>query len=124
MRRSHRHLCIGTRRARLRWAMSSHQGTHLQLARRNKIALLNDNFRATFLGGKTVMTAGVNALPIDVKAAAFLKVKTFADFTDGNDPYGEHDFGSFVIGNERFFWKIDYYDHDLTCGSEDPGDPD
>ncbi len=104
--------------------MSSHQGTHLQLARRNKIALLNDNFRATFLGGKTVMTAGVNALPIDVKAAAFLKVKTFADFTDGNDPYGEHDFGSFVIGNERFFWKIDYYDHDLTCGSEDPGDPD
>ena len=101
----------------------STQSDELRGARSSAIALLNDNFRATFLGGKTVMTAGVNALPIDVKAAAFLKVKNFADFTDDNDPYGEHDFGAFDHTGIRFLWKIDYFDRSLTFGSEDPADP-
>jgi hypothetical protein len=30
-----------------------------------------------------------------------------------NDPYGEHDFGSFELAGEKFFWKIDYYDFAL-----------
>ena len=41
------------------------------------------------------LTAGVGALPSDVKAMAIRKVATFADFTSDNDPTGEHDFGSF-----------------------------
>ena len=51
------------------------------------------------------------------------KVRGFEDFEDGDDPYGEHDFGAFDHGGRKIFWKIDYYDSSLTRGSEDPGDP-
>jgi hypothetical protein len=88
------------------------------------IRVLNDNFRSTFIGGQVVMTAGVSELPIDVKANILLKVKSFSAFDGGNDPHGEHDFGSFEVGEETFFWKIDYYDSDCRYGSEDAGDPD
>ena len=36
---------------------------------------------------------------------------------------GEHDFGSFTVGEEQLFWKIDYYDLSLEFGSNDPADP-
>jgi len=89
----------------------------------NKIALLNDLFRNTFLGGRIVITSAVNALPLDVKSLMFLKTKDFKDFNEENDPYGEHDFGSFEIGADKFFWKIEYYDPEMIQGSEDPADP-
>ena len=88
-----------------------------------KIRVLNDNFRTTFIGGQLYLTIGVAEMPIDVKAQALLLVKTFKDFTGGNDPHGEHDFGSFEVAGEKFFWKIDYYDLDRRYGSEDPSDP-
>ena len=40
-----------------------------------------------------------------------------------NDPYGEHDFGSFRYAGETIFWKFDYYDVDLQMHSPDPSDP-
>ncbi len=89
----------------------------------NKIALLNDAFRQTFSGGKVVMTASVYALPDMVKAHALVKVASFNEFTEDNDPYAEHDFGSFEFVGRKFFWKIEYYDKELRCGSEDPADP-
>lgn len=89
----------------------------------NKIAVLNDAFRKTFSGGKVMMTAGVDALPDMVKCGALHEVATFNAFNEDNDPYGEHDFGSFELCSRKFFWKIDYYDKELLCGSEDPGDP-
>ena len=46
-----------------------------------------------------------------------------ADFTEDNDPHKEHDFGAFEHEEQRFFWKIDYYDRDMIFGSEDPADP-
>ena len=39
-------------------------------------------------------------------------VRWFDAFTPDNDPYGEHDFGSFSYAGETFFWKWDYYDVD------------
>ena len=73
-------------------------------------------------GGQVVLTAGVAALPGDVKAVVIRKVATFSEFTPDNDPHGEHDFGSFEFAGRKFFWKIDYYDPTLQLGSEDPAD--
>jgi hypothetical protein len=89
----------------------------------SKVALLNDAFRRTFSGGTVMMTAGVDALPDMVKAAVLQKVATFEDFTEDNDPHGEHDFGSFEFVGRKFFWKIDYYDKWTEFGSEDPTNP-
>jgi hypothetical protein len=87
-----------------------------------KIAELNDTFRKSFCGGRVVMTANVAALPGRVKVYALLKVSTFEEFNADNDPYGEHDFGSFKLVGRMFFWKIDYYDSSLERGSENPAD--
>ena len=89
----------------------------------NKIARLDDAFRRSFSGGKVMMTSGVDALPDMVKAAVLQRVATFDEFTEDNDPHGEHDFGSFELLGRKFFWKIDAYDRELKDGSEDPSDP-
>ena len=87
------------------------------------ISVLNDNFRTTFLGGRVVMTQGVSQLPLDVQARVLLAVKAFAAFSKSNAPYGEHDFGSFEVQGDTYFWKIDYYDLECRYGAEDPADP-
>lgn len=42
------------------------------------------------------------------------RVRSFNEFDEDNDPYGEHDFGSFVLDGRKLFWKIDYYDQNKT----------
>jgi hypothetical protein len=91
--------------------------------RSDRIRVLNDNFRTTFIGGQVFMTAGVAALPMDVKAHVLIKVQTFDSFDADNDPHGEHDFGAIEVAEERFFWKIDYYAKNMLFRSADPGDP-
>jgi hypothetical protein len=88
-----------------------------------RIAELNDVFRSTLAGGKVVMTAGVDALPSDVKAMLIGKVATFDEFARENDPHGEHDFGEIELSGRTFFWKIDYYDARMEFGSDDPTEP-
>jgi len=88
-----------------------------------RIRDLNDAFRRTFSGGRVMMTCGVDALPDMVKAKVLQLVATFDQFTEDNDPHGEHDFGSFELVDWKFFWKIDYYDQRCELGSEDPSDP-
>jgi hypothetical protein len=51
------------------------------------IARLNDEFRSTFEGGKVLMTASVNALPVELRSAALVTVQAFTVFTKDNDPY-------------------------------------
>src|SRR4051795_9818838 len=87
------------------------------------IRALNDTFRTTLTGGKVLMTAGVNALPSDMKAAVIQRVMTFSEFNEENDPHGEHDFGNFTLAGRKFFWKIDAYDAEMRFGSEDPSEP-
>jgi hypothetical protein len=93
------------------------------LTKTQRIRELNDALRITFTGGKIMLPAGVDALPPEEKAAVLSKVRTFADFSSDNDPHGEHDFGAFELSNQRFFWKVDYYNRSMDGGSEDPADP-
>jgi hypothetical protein len=51
------------------------------------------------------------------------QVRVFDQFTPANDPYGEHDFGSFIHADNTIFWKFDYFDLDMTMHSLDPSDP-
>lgn len=88
-----------------------------------KIRALNDAFRSSMTGGRVMLTAGIDALPLDVKAMVVRRVATFSAFTPDNDPYHEHDFGNFEIGGRKIFWKIDYYDAAMQYGSDDPSDP-
>lgn len=74
------------------------------------IKTLNDNFRKTFTGGQVLLTAGINSKPTDDVANILSMVRNFNKFTPNNDPYGEHDFGSFDYKDDKIFWKIDYYD--------------
>jgi hypothetical protein len=87
------------------------------------IALLNDALRRTFAGGKVVMTSGVAALAEGELAQVLERVRTFDEFTNDNDPRGEHDFGKFQVGGVTYFFKVDYYAPDMERGSEDPADP-
>jgi hypothetical protein len=91
-------------------------------ARVTRIRELNDAFRRAF-AGRIFASDGVAALPDVVRNEAFVRVVTFSDFSENNDPHGEHDFGAFELCGRKFFWKIDYYDAAMEYGSEDPSDP-
>jgi hypothetical protein len=88
-----------------------------------RIRELNDDFRRTFVGGAVMITAGVEAMPDEQRRSLLAKVRAFEDFTEDNDPHGEHDFGAIDEGGVHYFWKIDYYDRDLTMHSDDASDP-
>lgn len=89
------------------------------------IKTLNDNLRKTLIGGRVILTQGVNVkMPRDI-ARILAKVRNFNNFTKANDPYGEHDFGSFDYNGEKIYWKIDYYyDKSNQYLSENPANPD
>lgn len=95
----------------------------MNTARTTKIRDLNDAFRKTLTGGRGFFTDEAAAMGPDFMAAALAAVRSFDTFTTDNDPYGEHDFGCVAVGEERVFWKIDYYDTTLCYGSNDPADP-
>ena len=92
-----------------------------------RIAQLNDAFRRAEPGlpGKTVLTAGIvdllNQQQIPLPKLAQL-VASYDDFTEDNDPHGEHDFGAFEIGGAKCFWKIDTFDPHYEMASDDPMD--
>ncbi|MDF3415787.1 DUF3768 domain-containing protein [Sulfitobacter sp. M57] len=92
-----------------------------------KIAELNDKFRRcdSSVPGMRFLTAGIIELlkRSNVDGDEIIKiVSEFNVFTEGNDPHGEHDFGTFEYLGETCFWKIDAYDNDYSMGSDDPTD--
>lgn len=80
-----------------------------------KIAALNDTFRRSS-PFNVFMTRGVQELPDTM--SLMQAVRDFGRFTEDNDPYGEHDFGSLEWHGEMVFWKIDYYDQALQYGKD------
>jgi hypothetical protein len=82
---------------------------------RTQQAILNDQFRK--LGFGVTITNGAAMLP-DV-IGLMTAIRAYDEFSEDNDPYLEHDFGSLAWHSEKVFWKIDYYDSQLKC-YEDP----
>ena len=90
----------------------------------NDIATLNDNFRKSFIGGEVLLSAGIAAMSSEDKANIVSLIQNFDNFNENNDPYGEHDFGSFDYKGNKIFFKIDYYDLNNQYMSENPANPD
>ena len=88
----------------------------------DKTADLNDQARRSFQGCRVLITRGIAELGDDAVHAILAQVRSYDQFTADNDPYGEHDFGSFHWGEVQVFWKFDYYDLDLQMHSPDPAD--
>jgi hypothetical protein len=88
-----------------------------------RIRALNDRFRRTGVGGRQLITPGINEMGLADMLIIRQMVAQYDDFSEDNDPHGEHDFGCLTYGGEKIFWKIDYYDETLTWGSPDPTDP-
>lgn len=87
----------------------------IDIERAKKIAVLNDELRKASDMEATI-TSGVYDLP--GLHGLLLAVREFDQFTEDNDPYGEHDFGSLEWHGEKVFWKIDYYDQTLEYGKD------
>jgi hypothetical protein len=88
----------------------------------DRIRALNDHARQNFVGCRVVITAGIHALGEASVAAVLRAIQSYDAFSADNDPYGEHDFGSFTHQGHIVFWKISYYDLDLSMHSPDAAD--
>ena len=88
-----------------------------------RIRALNDELRQHLTGGIAVMTPGIAALGLEAVDRIIKTIAVFDDFCHANDPYEEHDFGSFEADGHTIFFKIDYFDKDLKYHSPDPADP-
>jgi hypothetical protein len=71
---------------------------------------LNDALRQNFREGTAVMTIGVAALSAEAVARIVKTIAIYDDFCHANDPYEEHDFGSFEADGHKIFFKIDLYE--------------
>jgi len=88
-----------------------------------RIRALNDEMRWKLTGGLAVMTPGIAALGPEAVESIVKTIAVFDDFCHANDSHEEHDFGSFQAEGETIFFKIDYFDRNLTYHSPDPADP-
>ncbi len=88
-----------------------------------RIRALNDEVRRNLPNGHAVMTTGVVALGPEAVSRIIKTITVYYYFCQANDPYAEHDFGSFEADGHMIFFKIDYYDKGLTYYSPDPSDP-
>ena len=96
--------------------------TEIKSTQTDRIRTLNDELRKNFSQGHAVMTTGIAALGAEAVARIVRTIEVYDDFCHANDPYEEHDFGSFEIDGHTILFKIDYYDSTLTGHSVDPSD--
>jgi hypothetical protein len=52
----------------------------------DRIHALDDAFHRTFVGGAVMITAGVEAMPLDQRRPLLQKVRSFEAFGEDNDP--------------------------------------
>lgn len=92
-------------------------------AKTARIRELNDILRTTGVGGTIAFTGSLAGELEEYRLEVYERVRLFRDFSEGRDPYGEHDFGQLRVTGKDVMWKIDYYDKTMEYGSEDPSDP-
>lgn len=80
------------------------------------LAVGNDLFRQSFKKEKIVITEGVDNSAD--RSEIIEATRSFKDFTEANDPNGEHNFGAFKVKGKEYFWKIDYYDSNFDYGAD------
>ena len=95
-------------------------GSSIKAAR---IRELNDHLRCKAVGGRIVITRGIEALGPDGVRDVLIAVARFDGFSEDNDPWGEHDCAVLTVEGRRIIFKIDYYDRDLAYHSPDASDP-
>src|SRR4051794_3215578 len=88
-----------------------------------RIRELNDQLRCKAIGGRVVITRGIEALGSAGAARVLAAVAGFDDFTEDNDPWGEHDRASVTGEGRGIIFKIGSYARDLRWRSPDAGDP-
>ena len=88
-----------------------------------RIRELNDELRCRAAGGRVVVTAGIEALGTAGICQVLASVAAFDNFTEDNDPWGEHDCAVLTVNGQRVLFKIDYYDLELQYHSADASDP-
>lgn len=87
-----------------------------------QIRAINDRLRRSFQN--VTVTPGI----LDEGEAFFLqlvqKVVTYDRWEEGNDPYGEHDFGAVCIDGTKCYWKFSYFEKgsNFMAGAETPWD--
>jgi hypothetical protein len=86
------------------------------------IRALNDELRQDLTVGTALITVGVAALGAEAVGRIVKTIAVYDDFCHANDPYEEHDFGSFEVDGQTIFFKIDYLDKALASHSPDPAD--
>jgi Protein of unknown function (DUF3768) len=101
----------------------SHQEIPTMTTKTETIRALNDELRRNLTVGTAFITVGVAALGPEAVARIVKTIAVYDDFCRANDPYEEHDFGSFQVEGHTIFFKIDYYDKTLASHSPDPTDP-
>jgi len=89
----------------------------------DEIARLNDAFRKDLSKGILMLSHGIHLNTVEDIEKIISIVRNYKTFKRGNDPYGERDFGTFNFKGRQIFWKIDYYDKELTFLSPDATDP-
>jgi hypothetical protein len=87
--------------------------------RREKITELNDQFRATFKGGRVQIAPSVYDLDARLCGRALYVVSRYNKFHDDS----EHDCGVFIFAGYSFEWQIEYRGKDGNGLSPDPADP-
>ena len=88
-----------------------------------RIRKLNDKLRCQGIGGRIVITRGIEALGVEGVSEVLIAVARFNDFSEDNDPWGEHDCAVLTVNRRRIIFKIDSYDRDLRWHSPDAADP-
>ena len=97
-----------------------HTWRNVMTNKAQQIRALKDDLRQHLIGGGAVITPGIAALGREAVDRIVKAIAGYDGFCHGNDPYREHDFGSFEAEGKTIFFKIDYYDKALAAHSPDP----